>query len=146
MHGIDEIDNKLLMLLNKNARMPLKDLSAKVFLTTPAVSARVEKLENLGYITGYHAAMDLEKLGYIVKAFIMLTVSPEDSKNFAKFIKDEKNVLECYHITGPYSMLLKVTFKTTSLLDGFLGKLQVYGKTETQVVFSAIIEKGEMPV
>lgn len=48
--------------------------------------------------------------------------------------------MECHHITGPYSMLMQVVFKTTSALDKFLGRLQVFGKTETQVVFSTIME------
>lgn len=46
-----------------------------------------------------------------------------------------------YHITRPYSMILKATFSTTTLLDEFLGKLQVFGKTEMQVVFSTVLER-----
>lgn len=83
----------------------------------------------------------MEKLGYGIKAFIMITVEPEDSQKFYEFIRLQKCVLECNHITGPYSMILKVTFSTTTLLDEFLGKLQVFGKTETQVVFSTVLER-----
>ena len=127
MRNLDDIDIKILNQLRKNARTPMKELSALVYLTTPAVSARIDKLEKDGYIKGYHANLDLEKLGYGIKAFIMITV--------------EKSVLECNHITGPYSMILKVVFSSTSLLDEFLGKLQVFGKTETQVVFSTALER-----
>ena len=141
MKNLDDIDIKILNILKKNARTPLKELSAEVFLTTPAVSARIEKLEREGYIKGYHAALDMEKLGYGIKAFIMITVQPEDSRKFCDFIKEQKSVLECSHITGPYSMIMKVIFPTTTLLDEFLGKLQVFGKTETQVVFSTIMER-----
>ena len=141
MKNLDDIDIKILNILKKNARTPLKELSAEVFLTTPAVSARIEKLEREGYIKGYHAALDMEKLGYGIKAFIMITVQPEDSRKFYDFIKEQKSVLECSHITSPYSMIMKVIFPTTTLLDEFLGKLQVFGKTETQVVFSTIMER-----
>jgi len=141
MRNLDEIDVKILNMLKKNARTPLKELSAEVFLTTPAVSARIEKLEKDGYIKGYHAALDMEKLGYGIKAFIMITVQPEDNHKFYDFVKGQKCVLECSHITGPYSMILKVVFPTTALLDEFLGKLQVFGKTETQVVFSTVMER-----
>lgn len=141
MRTLDEVDIKILNQLKKNARMPLKELSAEVYLTTPAVSARIEKLEQDGFIKGYHADLDMEKLGYGIKAFIMITVEPEDSQKFYEFIRAQKCVLECNHITGPYSMILKVTFSTTTLLDEFLGKLQVFGKTETQVVFSTVLER-----
>ncbi|MGN0658223.1 MAG: Lrp/AsnC family transcriptional regulator [Emergencia sp.] len=141
MRNIDDIDRKILSRLRRNARTPLKELSADVFLTTPAVSSRIEKLEKEGYIKGYHAALDMEKLGYGIKAFIMITVQPEDSPRFCEFVRSQKSVLECDHITGPYSMIMKVVFPSTALLDEFLGKLQVFGKTETQVVFSNVVER-----
>ena len=141
MREIDTIDKAILKKLKANARIPLKDLSAEVFLTTPAVSARVEKLEKEGFIKGYHADIDLEKLGYVVKAYIFITVRPEDIKKFQEFAMKQACILECSHITGPYSMLVKVAFSSTSMLEIFLGKLQSFGKTETQVVFSTFIEK-----
>lgn len=141
MKNLDEVDIKILNQLKKNARTPLKELSAEVYLTTPAVSARIEKLEQEGYIKGYHADLDMEKLGYGIKAFILITVEPEDSQKFYDFIKGQKCVLECNHITGPYSMILKTAFSSTTLLDEFLGRLQVFGKTETQVVFSTVLER-----
>lgn len=140
MRALDEIDFRILKKLSSNARTPLKDLSADAFLTTPAVSARLDKLEKEGYIKGYHAEIDLEKMGYIVKAFIMITVEPEDRNKFTEFVKNEPNIIECHHITGPYSMLMQVVFHTTSALDEFLSRLQEFGKTETQVVFSTLLE------
>ena len=50
MKNLDEIDLKIIELLRANGRMSLKDLSGEVFLTTPAVAARIEKLEKEGYI------------------------------------------------------------------------------------------------
>ena len=71
----------------------------------------------------------------------MFTVQPVEGRKFYEFIKEQNSVLECSHITGPYSMIMKVIFPTTTMLDEFLGKLQVFGKTETQVVFSTIMER-----
>ena len=140
MKALDTIDKEILKKLQENARIPLKDLSAEVFLTTPAVSARIEKLEKEGYLKGYHAEVDIEKLGYVVKAYIMITVKPEDIKKFYTFVGKQECVMECSHITGPYSMIVKVAFPSTVMLEIFLGKLQSFGKTETQVVFSTFIE------
>ena len=138
---IDEIDIQIIELLSANARMSLKDISGMVHLTTPAVSTRIEKLEKSGLIKGYHAEIDLEHLGYKIKAFILISVEPENQEDFYTFIRAEECVRECSHITGVYSMLLKVVFKSTSELDTFIGRLQGFGKTETQVVFSTILER-----
>ena len=141
MRSLDEVDKKILNRLRQNGRISLKELSSEVFLTMPAVSARIEKLEREGYIKGYHAEVDLEKLGYGIKAFILITVKPEDNKKFYEFVRGERCILECNHITGNYSMILKAVFSSTTLLDEFLGRLQSFGKTETNVVFSTAVER-----
>ena len=60
---MDHIDKKLIRLLQENARYSLKQLSERVYLSSPAVSARIEKLERDGVINGYHAHADLDKMG-----------------------------------------------------------------------------------
>ena len=141
MKNLDEIDLKIIESLRANGRMSLKDLSSEVFLTTPAVAARIDKLEKEGYIEGIHAKLNMEKLGYGIKAFILVSVPPKKSREFYNFINEHECVLEGNHITGEYSMLLKVIFPSTGLLDTFMGKLQKFGKTETSVVFSTILER-----
>lgn len=141
MKNIDELDVQILNHLKMNARISLKELSSKVHLTTPAVSSRIDKLETAGFIKGYHADIDLEKIGYKIKAFIQMSVQPEDQRKFYDFIQKKDFVLECSHITGPYSMLLKVVTPSTSELDTLIGELQEFGRTETQVVFSTVLER-----
>ena len=112
---MDEIDRKILKLLQDNARVSLKTIAENTFLSSPAVSARIERLEKEGIITGYHASVDPVKLGYHILAYINL---------------------ECSCVTGGFSMLLKVAFKSTMELDMFIGQLQKFGRTSTQIVFS----------
>lgn len=137
---MDKIDLKIIDLLEKNARYPLKRLAEEVFLSTPAVSARIEKLENNGIITGYTSKLDLLKLDYNIKAFINLEMSPIKKPEFYPFIAACPNVLECNCVTGKYSMLIKVAYHTTIELDNFIGQLQRFGNTETQIVFSTPVE------
>lgn len=77
---MDQIDAKLIMLLQQNARVSLKELAKEVFLTTPAVSARIEKLEKEGIITGYSAKINTIKLGYHITAFVNLELQPTQKK------------------------------------------------------------------
>ena len=67
-----------------------------------------------------------------------LEMQPKQKEEFYPFVLSCPNVLECNCVTGHYSMLLKVAFKSTEELDLFIGKLQHFGNTETQIVFSQI--------
>jgi len=136
MMSMDDIDRKILKLLQENARTSLKTIAEKTYLSSPAVSARIEKLEKDGVICGYHAMVDPMKLGYHFTAFINLDVIPEDKAKFYEFASEVPNVLECNCVTGEYSMLMKVAFQSTVELDMFIGQLQKFGKTSTQIVFS----------
>lgn len=133
---MDKIDATLITALQKNARIPIKALSKKVFLSSPAISARIEKLEKQGVISGYHASVNQNKLGYHITAFINLHMSPSQKPDFYPFIRSRSNVVECNCVTGNYSMLIKVIFHSTLELDEFIGQLQKFGPTETQIVFS----------
>lgn len=137
---LDTIDKIILDTLQENAKTPLKDIAGKVYLSTPAVSARIEKLEKDGFITGYHAQINPVALGYHIKALINLEVVPEDKKEFYPFVKNCPNVIECNCVTGDYSMVLEVLFPGTVELDQFIGELQRFGRTKTLIVFSTSVE------
>ncbi len=133
---MDNIDKKLIKLLQENARYPLKYLASQVYLSSPAVSARIERLEKNGIISGYHATVAPITLGYHITAFINMALDPRQKPEFYPFISACPNVLECNCVTGAFSMLIKVCFPSTMELDIFIGQLQKFGNTETQIVFS----------
>lgn len=137
---MDQIDKKLLALLDKNGRCSLKFLADEVFLSTPAVSTRISRMEEEGIITGYSVKVNPLKLGYNIKAYINLEMTPKQKGEFYPFIEACPNVLECDCVTGKYSMLIKVAFHTTMELDAFIGALQRFGNTDTQIVFSTPVE------
>lgn len=137
---LDNIDKKIITMLQEDARISLKDIADKVFLSSPAVSVRIDNLIKNGYIQGFHAYVNHVKFGYHIKAFINLEVSPTDKEEFYPFIKQCKNVIECNCVTGDYSMLLEVLFPSTDELDQFIGELQRYGRTKTLIVFSTCVE------
>ena len=85
---LDHIDYEILNMLQDNARIPLKEIAAKVYLSSPAVSARIDNLVNKGYIEGFHAQVNPQVMGYHIKAFINLEASPQDKKKFYPYIKE----------------------------------------------------------
>ena len=82
---MDHIDREILQILQQNARTSLKTIAEKTFLSSPAVSARIEKLEKDNIITAYQAQVNPTKLGYHIIAFINLNVLPEDKQKFYKY-------------------------------------------------------------
>ncbi len=138
---LDHIDRKILNILMKDARTPIKEIAAEVFLSSPAVSARISVLEKQGIIKGYQAQIDPDILGYHIKAFIHLEVAPVDKNDFYPYIASCPNVIECNCVTGEYSMVLEVLFETTTKLDQFIGELQSFGRTKTLIVFSTSVER-----
>jgi Lrp/AsnC family leucine-responsive transcriptional regulator len=133
---MDDIDLKLLNSLQLDGRSSIKKLAEQCFVSSPAASARIQNLEKENYIKEYQAILNYKKLGFHIKAYVSLEVSPKDKPEFYPFIESIPNVLECDCVTGPFSMLLKVVFPGTDELDQFIGLLQRFGNTNTQIVFS----------
>ena len=142
---MDNIDRKILTILQDNARTPLKVIAEQVFLSSPAVSARIERLEAAGLITSYQAQLSAAAMGYQIKAFISLEVEPRQKPELYPYIEKCPNVMECNCVTGDYSMLLKVCFHTTQELDQFINQLDQFGRTRTQIVFSTPVEHRGIP-
>lgn len=144
--GLDAIDEKIIELLQENARISIKDIAAQVFLSSPAVTARIERLERNGVIRGYQAQVNAEAMGYKIKAFINLDLEPVQKQDFYPFVEQVPNVIACNCVTGEYAILLEVLFSNTTELDSFINQLQQFGKTRTQIVFSTTFEHRVIPV
>lgn len=142
--AIDDVDKQILKLMKEDARVSLKTLSSHTYLSSTAISARIEKLERAGYIQGYFTKINSEKFGLDIKAFISLELEPIQKKDFYPYIRSCENVVECHCVTGEYSMLLKVLFASTAELDQFINELQHFGKTKTQIVFSTAVETRDV--
>ena len=141
---LDRIDRKILNILQENARTPVKDIAEKVFLSSPAVTIRIQHLEEKGYIEGYHAQLNMESVGMGIKAFIKLALNIRKRTEFLSCIDRYPNVLACYTITGNYAILMETVFESTQKLDGFIQKLQEYGDTQTDIVFLTSTEHRQI--
>ena len=143
---MDAAERSILKVLSKNARASLKQLAQGAFLSSPAVSARLDRLENRGIIESYQAHLNPPALGFHILAFVNIAISAQGRQDFQEFVQTCPNVLECHHVTGSYSMIMKTAFPSTKDLDTFVGHLQEYGSTQTQVVFSTVVEPRQVMV
>jgi Lrp/AsnC family leucine-responsive transcriptional regulator len=139
-HTIDDTDLQILSMLKANARIPVKQIAERTFLSPTAIATRIERLEQAGIIVGYEAKMDAKAFGFYIKAFVYVDVEPVQTKDFYSYVRGCNNVIECNCVTGDYAMILEVIFRTTEELERFVGELQHFGKTKTQIVFSTAVE------
>jgi Lrp/AsnC family leucine-responsive transcriptional regulator len=141
---LDLIDLKILFILQYNGMSRLADIADKVELSTPAVMERVKKLEAGGVIKGYQALIDGKKVGKDIAAFIGVSIGHQrDIEGFAAQMLQYPDVLECHHVTGDESFILKVRSANTVSLEKLLGEIRsVEGVTHTvtKVVLSTVKE------
>ena len=143
-HGLDEIDRKILSLVQEDCKVPLSKVGERVGLSAPSVVERVRKLEQEGFIVGYHAQLDARRLGIDVAAFIGVWLRSASLGDFDQVLSQLPDVLECHHVTGGPSLLLKVKTRNTESLEMLIRALRsVPGveRTETNVVLSTMVER-----
>ena len=139
-NAVDKTDLEILKILKENARTPVKTIAEKVFLSAPTVAARISSMEKAGVIRGYRTEISESVLGHPVHAFINLEVAPERRSELYPFLEGSECVLECCHVTGEYSVLIQSIFDDTDALDRFISRLQDFGRTKTQIVFSTVVK------
>lgn len=145
---LDGIDRQLLDALQRDSKRSLKEIGAAVGLSAPSVMERVRKLESAGVIRGYHALLDARKVGLDTSAFIGVSVSnPQQISAFEIWVESIPQVLECHHVTGGHTLLLKVKTQNTADLEKLISRIRsmdgVAG-TETMVVLSTHTERVEV--
>lgn len=138
---IDEIDIKILKLLQDDARISVKAIAEELYLSAPTVKSRMDALKERGIIKGYYVEIDNSVYENVIKCFVEIEVSPTKKDELYKILIDSPNVVECERVTGEYSLITKVIFKNTIEMDKFINKIQYYGKTRTQIIFSTIINR-----
>ena len=141
---MDDLDRKILALLAKNARMPVKEIAEKVALTSPAVSSRIHKLETDGIISGYTVMLNRPADRVYVDALISLSVAPSQRDELVELMQNSKEVLQCYHVTGAYTFLIKVSCGSMPQLEHLILQFQKLGTTSTQIILSTPVNHGDL--
>ncbi|KOO44314.1 Lrp/AsnC family transcriptional regulator [Priestia koreensis] len=139
---MDEIDQKILSILQEDGRISMTDLGKMINLSTPAVKERVKKLEERGVIEGYRAVINPERLGKSVLAYIL--VDTHNCKAFREFCRSSPLAVECHRLAGQYSYLVKLVARSVLELEEFIDEVMKYGKPSTLVNLSSPVKHKEI--
>ncbi|MBO6880192.1 Lrp/AsnC family transcriptional regulator [Winogradskyella sp.] len=121
----DEIDKKLLELLQRDSKQTNKALAYALGLSVTAVYERIKKLENNGTIKKYVALVDQKSVDkdFVVFCSIKLVQHTQDYVvKFEREVAKLNEVLECYHISGDYDYLIKVLVEDMEAFREFMVK------------------------
>ena len=143
---MDELDHRIIDLLQREGRATQLELSRSVGLSQPAVAERIRKLEERGVITGYTARVDASKLGKDITAFIGVSIEhPKYFDGFARRVLAMPEVLEAHRVAGQDSYILKVRTRNTKTLDTLLVEtlrtISGVTRTHTTIVLTSIKEE-----
>lgn len=134
--NLDETDWAIIAQLQREARISLSELGRRVNLSPSATTERVRNLESSGVITGYHAVVDLAKVGYPVLAVVRLKYPGNRHEPLRRLLAERREILECLRTTGDDCYTLKVAATSMEHLETLVDELAGFGSTTTSVVYS----------
>ena len=135
---MDTTDLKIISHLKNHGRATIKEISAVVNLSSPAVTERMKRLEENGVIKGYRTEIDYAKLGKAIQAFVAVDVEPKKYENFCTFCTDHPQILSHFHIIGPHNAMLHIAVASSEELSQLLSRIQFFGVSQTSVILNRI--------
>lgn len=150
---LDETDLCILKTLQDDSRLTVKELGAKIHLSSTPTFERVKRLEREGYITKYMAVLNAEKLNCGFLAFCYLKMKQHTHENATRIMDAVKNIpeiSECYNISGDYDFLLKIYSRDMKSYQKFLlrilGELDCIGSLNSSFVLGEVKNTHEIPL
>jgi Lrp/AsnC family transcriptional regulator, leucine-responsive regulatory protein len=145
---IDEMDRRILSLLQQDARLSNAEIARRVGMAPSATLERLRKLEERGVVRGYEARLDGRKLGYGLTAFIFVRAQGGDASAGDR-LRQNPNVLELHHIAGEDCYLVKVCAADTDELGRMVrdvGAMPGVLATRTTIVLGTLKETAKIPI
>ncbi len=123
---LDRIDRRILALLQTKGRISYVDLAEQVGLSTSPCLERVKRLERGGYIQGYQARLDADKLGAALLVFVEISLNYTSGKVFEEFrsaVRLWPEIQECHLVSGDFDYLLKIRIADMAAYRALLGDI-----------------------
>ncbi len=144
----DELDWKILELLQENARLSFAQIAREVGLSPSAVAERVQRMEDTELIMGYTANVDPTKLGWSLSAFIMMSVNRINFQPFTDSLDQYPEMVSCTRVTGKDCLIMKFHLKDSKHLEEVINRLAQHGDPTTLLILNELMQHGKvtMPI
>ena len=137
-------DAALIALLRENARAPVAELARKLGLSRTTVQSRIERLEQRGVIAGYSVRLSAEHERSLVRAHILVTVSPKLSAAVAAELRRIPEVRTLHSVSGNFDMIIVVEAPSVRDLDHLIdriGSLDGVERTQSSIILSTRFDR-----
>ncbi|MGF7140442.1 Lrp/AsnC family transcriptional regulator [Roseimarinus sediminis] len=133
---IDELDQKILSLITRNARIPFLEVARECGVSGAAIHQRVQRLLNMGVVTGSEFIVSPEKMGYNTCAYMGIHLEKASfHQQVVEALKKIPEIVECHYTTGQYAIFVKIMTKTNKhlkqIIDEEFQKIDGIARTET---------------
>lgn len=136
---MDDLDIKLLELLQRNSRITVSELSKQLLLSRPSVSERLLRLKERGIIEEFTARVSLPAIGLDLLLFIQVSELKKTPAEFEAFICEDVSIIECHRVTGTTNYILKAAIADITTMSLLIDRLIPYGSLTTSIVLSSPI-------
>lgn len=150
---IDEIDIKILKVLQEDSSVSNLELSGKVGLSPTPTFERVKKLEKAKVIRSYRADIDPALLGLGIQTFMLVSLSNSKGnavKSFISQVNEIEEIIECYHITGSADYMFKILVKDIAAYEYLamekIRNIKEISHMKTMVILSTIKKSNQLPL
>ena len=142
---LDPTDRQIIGELARDGRISFAELGRRVSLSSPAVTERVRRLEQIGVITGYRAEIDPRALGYSLTAIVRVKPAVRQLSKIAELAAQIPQVEECLRITGEDCFYMKLHLASIDELPSVLDRFLLYGETTTSIVNATPVPRRDPP-
>lgn len=120
LNGLDELDQKIIQLLVKNARMSYSDIGEKIGISRVAVKARIQALENKGIIEEYTTIINPQKINGAVSCYFEIETKPDSFKEVTDILNTNNIVTQIYRVTGRDKLHVHAVASSNEEMERFL--------------------------
>jgi Lrp/AsnC family leucine-responsive transcriptional regulator len=143
---LDAANLRLLLELACEPRLSMAELARRVGMSSPAVTERVRRLEEVGVIAGYRLDIDPVALGLPLAAYLRVRPNPGQLSRVAELARSIPEVVECHRVTGEDCFVIKLLIPAMDQLDRVLDRFLFYGTTTTSIIQSSPVPLRPPPV
>ncbi|ENN89453.1 putative transcriptional regulator protein, AsnC family leucine-responsive regulatory protein [Rhizobium freirei PRF 81] len=144
--GLDEIDQRMLEALARNARISLKELAEVAGLSSPSAAERLRRLEERGVISGFTVDIAPEAIGYPLQAIVRIRPLPGQLHVVERIIQETPEFIECDKVTGDDCFIGRLVVRSMGELDGILDKITERAETNTSMIKATPVKRRLPPL
>ncbi len=147
---LDEIDFKILHLLQENSRLTASDISEKVGLSPSPCARRIRQLYSNGFIKGMHVSLNLKKLGIGLQVIAQIRLSRHSEtivEGFESAVRNMPEVTDCFTVSGDFDYMLRVICRDNEAYEIWLRRLQkldLINTIDSRFVIRSVKESGSV--